>query len=39
MSEAQEGGLAEVLTFEPAEVVNTSDAPASDFTAPNGVRA
>jgi mannose-6-phosphate isomerase-like protein (cupin superfamily) len=27
-----------VLIFEPAEVVNTGDAPASAFTAPNGVR-
>jgi mannose-6-phosphate isomerase-like protein (cupin superfamily) len=26
---------AEVLIFEPAEVVNTGDAPASEFTAPN----
>ncbi|MBM4781723.1 MAG: mannose-6-phosphate isomerase, partial [Archangiaceae bacterium] len=28
---------AEVLIFEPAEVVNTGDAPVSEFTAPNGV--
>lgn len=28
---------AEVLVFEPADVVNTGDAPASSFTAPNGV--
>lgn len=28
---------AEVLIFEPAEVVNTGDAPASEFTAPRGV--
>lgn len=28
---------AEVLIFEPSEVVNTGDAPASDFTAPQGV--
>ncbi|HEX4301348.1 MAG TPA: cupin domain-containing protein [Rhizomicrobium sp.] len=31
---ASDGG-AEVLIFEPADVVNTGDAPASDFTAPN----
>ncbi len=29
---------AEVLIFEPAEVVNTGDAPASHFTAPQGVK-
>jgi mannose-6-phosphate isomerase-like protein (cupin superfamily) len=29
---------AEVLIFEPAEVVNTGDAPPSEFTAPNKVR-
>lgn len=29
---------AEVLIFEPAEVVNTGDAPASDFTAPQGAK-
>lgn len=29
---------AEVLIFEPADVVNTGDAPVSDFTAPTGVR-
>jgi len=29
---------AEVLIFEPAEVINTGDAAASEFTAPNGVR-
>ncbi len=28
---------AEVLIFEPAEVVNTGDAPRSEFTAPTGV--
>jgi mannose-6-phosphate isomerase-like protein (cupin superfamily) len=28
---------AEVLIFEPSEVVNTGDAPASEFTAPSGV--
>lgn len=28
---------AEVLIFEPAEVVNTGDAPESEFTAPKGV--
>ena len=28
---------AEVLIFEPAEVVNTGDAPASEYTAPKGV--
>ncbi|WP_346427343.1 cupin domain-containing protein [Caulobacter sp. 17J65-9] len=28
---------AEVLIFEPSEVVNTGDAPASEFTAPGGV--
>lgn len=28
---------AEVLIFEPSEVVNTGDAPASDYTAPGGV--
>lgn len=28
---------AEVIIFEPSEVVNTGDAPASDFTAPQGV--
>lgn len=28
---------AEVLIFEPAEVVNTGDAPESDYTAPRGV--
>ena len=27
---------AEVLIFEPSEVINTGDAPASDFTAPQG---
>jgi len=32
-------GEAEVMIFEPAEVVNTGDAPASAFTAPNGVSA
>ena len=30
---------AEVLIFEPSEVVNTGDAPVSDYTAPGGVRA
>ncbi|MBI1187889.1 MAG: cupin domain-containing protein [Alphaproteobacteria bacterium] len=30
---------AEVLIFEPAEVVHTGDEPPSAFTAPNGVRA
>jgi mannose-6-phosphate isomerase-like protein (cupin superfamily) len=30
---------AEVMIFEPAEVVNTGDAPPSEFTAPLGVRA
>lgn len=30
---------AEVLIFEPAEVVNTGDAPVSEFTAPRGVDA
>ncbi len=29
---------AEVLVFEPAETINTGDAAASEFTAPNGVR-
>lgn len=29
---------AEVLIFEPAEIVNTGDAAQSEFTAPNGVR-
>jgi mannose-6-phosphate isomerase-like protein (cupin superfamily) len=29
---------AEVLIFEPSEVVNTGDAPVSEFTAPSGVR-
>jgi mannose-6-phosphate isomerase-like protein (cupin superfamily) len=29
---------AEVLVFEPADVVNTGDAPVSAFTAPSGVR-
>jgi mannose-6-phosphate isomerase-like protein (cupin superfamily) len=29
---------AEVIIFEPSEVVNTGDAPASEFTAPAGVR-
>ena len=29
---------AEVIIFEPAEVVNTGDAEASEFTAPQGVR-
>jgi len=29
---------AEVIIFEPSEVVNTGDAPASEFTAPGGVR-
>ncbi|HYZ48983.1 MAG TPA: cupin domain-containing protein [Sphingomonas sp.] len=28
---------AEVLIFEPSEVINTGDAPASEFTAPSGV--
>lgn len=28
---------AEVIIFEPSEVVNTGDAPASEFTAPGGV--
>ena len=28
---------AEVLIFEPAEVVNTGDAPVSEFTAKNGI--
>ena len=28
---------AEVLIFEPSEVINTGDAPVSDFTAPSGV--
>ncbi|WP_374516072.1 hypothetical protein [Brevundimonas sp.] len=27
---------AEVLIFEPSEVINTGDAPASEFTAPQG---
>ena len=27
---------AEVVIFEPSEVINTGDAPASDFTAPQG---
>lgn len=31
-------GEAEVLIFEPSEVVNTGDAPHSEFTAPRGVR-
>ncbi|MBI1198725.1 MAG: cupin domain-containing protein [Phenylobacterium sp.] len=30
--------IAEVLIFEPSEVVNTGDAAVSDFTAPQGVR-
>lgn len=29
---------AEVLIFEPSETINTGDAPASEFTAPSGVR-
>jgi mannose-6-phosphate isomerase-like protein (cupin superfamily) len=29
---------AEVLIFEPSEVVNTGDAPVSEFTAPSGAR-
>ena len=29
--------MAEVLIFEPSEVVNTGDAPASDYTAPSGL--
>jgi mannose-6-phosphate isomerase-like protein (cupin superfamily) len=29
---------AEVLIFEPSEVINTGDAPASSFTAPSGVK-
>ena len=27
---------AEVMIFEPSEVINTGDAPTSDFTAPQG---
>ena len=27
---------AEVMIFEPSEVINTGDAPTSDFTAPSG---
>ncbi|HEY9219898.1 MAG TPA: cupin domain-containing protein [Phenylobacterium sp.] len=30
---------AEVIVFEPSEVVNTGDAPVSDFTAPMGAKA
>jgi mannose-6-phosphate isomerase-like protein (cupin superfamily) len=29
--------MAEVLVFEPSEVVNTGDAPVSEYTAPAGV--
>ncbi len=29
--------MAEVMIFEPSEVVNTGDAPASEYTAPGGV--